>query len=365
MKLSVNNLTAYDIFIKRGLKKQINEYIKEFIKGQNVLIITDSNVSKLYLQEIKKLFKSDEYYKDINILDYTINAGEESKNINNYNDILEFLAKNNFSRKDIIIALGGGVVGDLAGFVSASYVRGISYIQIPTTLLSQVDSSVGGKTAINLKAGKNLAGAFYNPTLVLIDPDFLDTLSDRVYLDGFCEVIKYAYIKDVKLYEKIKDLESKKDIDASIEEIIYRCCDIKREVVLEDHKEAGIRKILNFGHSFGHAIEKYYDYKRFSHGEAVGLGMLMAIDFNNYLNEFDKLKEIYDSLFNILDKLGCKTNLKELDYSELYEILLKDKKIKKNTIDFIFVDIIGKAYIKEIELKDINKYLKSKENKSK
>ncbi len=360
MKLRVENLTAYDIFIKRGLKKQINSYIKEFIKGQNILIITDSNVSSLYLKELKQLFESDDYYKDINVLEYIITAGEQSKNINNYNDILEFLAENNFSRKDIIIAFGGGVVGDLAGFVSSSYVRGISYIQIPTTLLSQVDSSVGGKTAINLKSGKNLAGAFYNPVLVLIDPDFLDTLSDRVYLDGFCEVIKYAYIKDYILYEKIKNLKSKKDIDSSIEEIIYRCCDIKRKVVLKDHKEAGIRKILNFGHSFGHAIEKYYDYKRFSHGEAVGLGMLMAIDFNNYLNELSETKDIYDSLFDILDKLGCKTNLYEIDYNGLYEILLKDKKISKNTIDFIFVDIIGKAYIKEIKLKDIKEYLNSK-----
>lgn len=359
MKLRVENLTSYDIFIKRGLKSKINEYIKKFIKGKNILIITDLNVSKLYLNEIKQILKEDKDYNDLNILDYVIAAGEESKNINNYNDVLEFLAQNNFSRKDMIIALGGGVVGDLAGFVASTYVRGISYIQIPTTLLSQVDSSVGGKTAINLSSGKNLAGTFYNPILVLIDPNFLNTLSKRIYLDGFCEVIKYAYIMDYSLFKKIQEIKDKKDINFFIEEIIYRCCNIKRQIVLQDHKEIGIRKILNFGHSFGHSIEKYYDYKKFSHGEAVGLGMLMAIDFNNYLNKFDKSKEIYDSLFNILNKLGCKTNLKEIDYKGLYNILLKDKKIKKNIIDFVFVDKIGKAYVKEIKLEDVKKYLYS------
>ncbi len=320
-----------------------NEIFKDYLpsavsKNNKIFIITDKNIPSTYIELIKKSMPSN---KVIDLL--KINPGEESKSFTNFQMILNKLAKKKYDRSDCIVAIGGGVVGDLSGFVAASYMRGIDYIQIPTSLLAQVDSSVGGKTAINIESGKNLVGAFKNPKLVLISSVLLKTLPDREFNSGIAEVIKYGLIFNKKIFnifDKNYKLVLKRN-QRVVEELIYESVKTKAKIVTEDEKELGIRAILNFGHTYGHAIEAKNNYKNILHGEAIAVGMRMASKMSlleGHLNEKD-----YNKIINVFNTLGFPEN-KSNNYSDLKKFIMNDKKVKSGNINLILLKGIGRSF---------------------
>ena len=318
----------YDVIIQRHSLDDINNYLN---LNRKVLVLTDSGVPAIYAQKV--LEKSYEGYL------YIINQGEESKSFENFGLILDYLVEKEFSRTDCIVALGGGVVGDLAGFVASTYMRGIDFYNIPTTLLSQVDSSIGGKTAIDKKGIKNIVGAFYPPKKVVIDPEVLKTLDTRQLHSGLVEAIKMAITSNEELFKMI---ENSSDLLMDIDEIIYQSLLIKKEVVEIDPKETGLRKILNFGHTIGHAIEATSTYL---HGESVGLGML-------YMTS----SEVKKRLLKVLEKYKLPTKI-ENDSEELFKYISLDKKRSGNNLTIIYVEKLGTYEIRKILLEDIRKYL--------
>ena len=264
--VKVNASTSYDIIIGENLLDGLGEKAKAVTNARRACIVTDTAVDALYAERAEiSLVKS-----GFDVIKFVIEQGEASKNTQNLVKLLEFLAENRLTRSDIVVALGGGVVGDLAGFAAAVYLRGIDFIQVPTTLLAMVDSSVGGKTAVDLRAGKNLAGAFHQPILVLCDVKTLDTLSDDVFSDGCAEVIKYGVINDRALFDSLKN-----GIKSNIEPVIRECVQHKADIVAEDEFDKGARQLLNLGHTVGHAIEKLSDFE-ISHGRAVAMGMAIV-----------------------------------------------------------------------------------------
>ncbi|MDC0454327.1 3-dehydroquinate synthase, partial [Gammaproteobacteria bacterium] len=290
--------TNYEVEIldKPISKNKLSSAIKSYNK---ILIVTDDGLPKKYLAEIKKLIP-----KSKKVYIYSLPAGEKSKSLKSFNLILENLASLKFDRTDCLIALGGGMVGDITGFVASSYLRGIDFIQIPTTLLSQVDSSVGGKTAINISQGKNLVGAFYNPKKVFISLSYLQTLSEKEYRSGLGEVVKYAFILNKRLHRILKsnsNLVLSRNLKV-LEEVIYESIKTKSKIVTKDEKENGVRALLNFGHTFGHAIEAKNNYKGVSHGEAVVLGMIIASEIS-YLENYITKKEL-EEIKNLITSLG-------------------------------------------------------------
>ena len=264
----------YDILIGTGLLEQCGARIRAVTRAERLAVVTDSNVGPLYLKMVmESLLRA-----GFTAFSVTFPAGEASKNIRTLNNLYEGFADGGLTRGDGVVALGGGVTGDMAGFAAATMFRGVDFIQIPTTLLAQVDSSVGGKTAIDLPQGKNLVGAFYQPKLVLADTGCFATLPDRVLCDGMAEVIKYGMIVDAPFFDFLERLDGIQAAAAHWEEIVYTCCDIKRAVVAEDERDTGRRGILNFGHTLGHAYEKAYHYETYTHGEAVAAGMVKMLE---------------------------------------------------------------------------------------
>ena len=263
----------YDILIERGLLAQAGERIRAVLpKASKLAVVTDSNVEPLYGKTVLDSLSAAGFEARL----FAVPAGEKSKNTSQLARLWEDFMAFGLTRTDAVVALGGGVVGDLAGFAAATVLRGVDFVQIPTTLLAQVDSSVGGKTAIDLKAGKNLAGAFYQPKLVLMDPDVLDTLSLPEFMEGMAEVLKYGCIWDADFFDFLAARPSRHELKPDIEHILYTCCDIKRQVVMEDERDTGLRMILNFGHTLGHAYELAGHYVEWSHGDAVAAGMCAA-----------------------------------------------------------------------------------------
>ena len=264
--IRVNASTSYDIIIGKGILSSLGEYCKTALGVSRVCVLTDDNVEPLYFERAKaSLCRS-----GFEVIKFTIPHGEASKSASYLVELLEFLAENHMTRSDIMVALGGGVVGDLCGFAAAVYLRGIKFVQVPTTLLAAVDSSVGGKTAIDLRAGKNLAGAFHQPSLVVCDCLTLDTLAPEIFADGCAEVIKYGVINDRPFFDSLKE-----GIKENIEEVIARCVINKARVVEEDEFDKGTRQLLNLGHTVGHAIELCSCLK-ISHGSAVAIGMVIV-----------------------------------------------------------------------------------------
>lgn len=328
----------YDIHIGTGLLERADEFIKQVYAGRKIAVVTDSNVEPLYADKLTEAFRRGGFETKV----ITVTAGEESKSIpvleKLYTELLDF----EITRSDLIAALGGGVVGDLTGFAASSLLRGIPFVQIPTTLLAQVDSSVGGKVAVNLKQGKNLVGAFYQPRMVIIDTECLRTLKPEILSDGMAEVIKYGAISDAELFETLKNIKNTEDLFAKIPKIVYTCCDIKRRIVEADEHDTGGRMVLNFGHTFGHAIEKKYNYSGYSHGMAVAAGMVMAC-------EWGEKKGITPE--------GTKTSMEEilqmyslpitadLDEKSLREAVCVDKKGDGGKINLILLREIGDAVI--------------------
>lgn len=343
-KVIVSASKQYEVIIDNNILDSVGKYIKEAVGGRIAVIITDDIVDDLYSKRVENSLKEQNY----STFKFVFKNGEKSKNAVTYIDIVNFLAKNKLSRTDVVVALGGGVVGDMAGFAAATYLRGVRFVQIPTTLLAAVDSSVGGKTAIDLEVGKNLVGAFYQPDLVVCDYSTLDTLSDEIFSDGCAEVIKYGVIASKELFEKC--LEGIKD---NLEEIIYECVKIKRNIVAQDEYDTGLRQLLNYGHTIGHGVEACSGYT-ISHGKAVAIGMVAitksAIDFN--LCE----KGVLDKLKKCLEL--CNLPL-ETSYSadELYNVMLSDKKIDGASINLVIPTEIGNAILHKVSTEELRKYL--------
>ena len=343
-KLTVNVGKTYEIIIEKGIMQECGAYIKKVSSAKKVCVITDSNVAPLYLDRVVSDLEKEGY----EVFSFIFKAGESSKTTAVIVEMVEFLAEKGLTRKDLVVALGGGVCGDMAGFAAAIYLRGIDFVQIPTTLLSQVDSSVGGKTGVDLPQGKNLCGAFHQPVLVLIDPLALHTLSDHYFSDGMGEVIKAGCIKSAQLFEKIEN----KDVKENIEEIIFECVDIKRGVVERDEKEQGERALLNFGHTIGHGIEKLHNFSGVSHGEAVGIGMLMISEIGEKAGLTEK--GTADRIKAVLEKYNMKTSDNHSAES-IIEAMQSDKKRTLNGINFVMLKSIGNSFIYPVENEKINK----------
>lgn len=323
---------SYDIQIGKGIFKEIN--FKKF-RANKYGVITDSNVRKLYGEDLQKLLQS----QDLGVELFDFPAGENSKNWEIAGKIGKELIKKEFNRNSMIIALGGGVVGDLAGFAASFYERGIDYIQIPTTLMAQVDSSIGGKTGVDIPEGKNLFGTFYQPKAVFIDVEFLKTLSEEEIKNGLAEVIKYGMIRDVELFKYLEGNYSNRTDDFYLT-IIKKSCEIKAKIVEQDEREEEIRKILNYGHTVGHAIETIQEYKEISHGEAVGLGMVYEGKISNRLGLLNK--EDLERQNRLIRSAGLPAIYKG-NPDDLIEIMKKDKKAESGEIYFILPAKIGEV----------------------
>lgn len=329
--LNKNIDDSYDIVVERGILKRANEYLK---LDRKVLIVTDSGIPKEYVKTLEALCK----------LPYTVTLemGEGSKSLDSLEKICSVMLEKGFTRKDAVVALGGGVVGDMAGFSASVYMRGVDFYNIPTTLLSQVDSSIGGKTAINFGEVKNIVGAFYQPKKVLIDPELLKTLPYRQIANGLAEAVKMAMTFDSELFALFENQEIN---DSNIEKVIVGSLEIKKRVVEEDEKEQGLRKVLNFGHTIGHGIESEKGMSELYHGECVALGMIpMCLS-----------SEVKERLIKVLKKLGLPTSVDCLP-ERVYASVTHDKKSDSTGVSAIFVSNIGSFEIKKLtfdELKDI------------
>lgn len=330
---------SYNILIEKGLLDRLGSEVKSVYNGEKIFIITDKNVDKFYGEKAQKRLES----QGFKVRKLVLEPGEETKSFKTlpiiYDELLDF----KLTRKDLIITLGGGVIGDLGGFAASSFLRGVPFIQVPTTLLAQVDSSVGGKVAVDLESGKNLVGAFYQPKAVLIDPEVLNTLEDKFYKDGMGEVIKYGCIKDKEFFNRLKKYKSRKEIMEDIEDIIYICCDIKRKVVENDEKDLGERMLLNFGHTLAHAVEKYYNFTGFSHGEAVAIGMYnislksekCGVTSHGVAEEIKQILINYELPYEV-----------ELDDNEaIVNTISLDKKNLGKTLKLILLTEIGESII--------------------
>lgn len=332
--IHINASQPYDVIIGSGLLDTAGTYIKNVLKSSKTVIVTDDIVYDLYGEKLRKSLADAGFTSEF----FVFPNGEASKCHTTLINLYDFLAEMNITRSDSLIALGGGVVGDLTGFAAATYLRGIDYVQIPTTLLAQVDSSVGGKTAVDINGGKNLVGAFKQPKLVIADTDTLSTLTDEIFADGMGEVVKYGMIYSEELFNllatgKVKD---------NLEYVIESCVDIKRQVVENDEFDMGLRMILNFGHTLGHAIEKYYGFSKISHGKGVAIGMYLMT----------KLAEeggiITNKISESLKLCLLKNNLPfecDVPSEELYKGAVNDKKRFSDNINLIVCKTIGKADI--------------------
>ena len=343
-KLTVNVNDKYDILIEKGLIKKAGELTKTVLSGKKLVLVSDTNVYPIYGDDVKSSLEAEGYY----VYTYIFEAGEASKTTKTVIDMVEFMAQNELTREDGVVALGGGVCGDMAGFAAAIFLRGIKFVQIPTSLLAQVDSSVGGKTAVDLPQGKNLCGAFHQPSLVIIDPNVLDTLTEHYFADGMGEVIKYGCIKSETLFNRLEN-ENPKDF---IDDLIFECVDIKRQVVENDEKEHGERALLNFGHTCGHAIEKLWNFEAVSHGEAVGIGMVMITRVSENIGITEK--GTTDRIINVLKKNGMKIEDTH-SISEIVGAMSADKKRTGSGIKFAMLNSIGDSFIKPVENEDIKK----------
>ncbi len=340
-KLTIHASISYDILIGEGLLSNLGASAKEALGGVcRLCIVSDDTVASLYLNEAKASLEETGFLVD----SFVFPHGESSKNTEVLVSLWEFLAEHRLTRSDALVALGGGVVGDLCGFAAATYLRGIRFIQIPTTLLAAVDSSVGGKTGVDLRAGKNLAGAFHQPSLVLCDTKTLTTLPCEIFADGCAEVIKYGMINDRELFERLSD-----DIEANLEEIIARCVWHKAEIVESDEFDRGSRQLLNLGHTIGHAIEACSN-MTLSHGSAVAIGMVIVTRAAVRLGLCPE--DDLTALISLLRRRGLPT---ECPYSaeELTEVALSDKKRTGNTVTLVLPFGIGDSRLYPISVREL------------
>ncbi len=338
----------YDILIEKNLLAKTGELLRERFSPNKILVVTDDTVNALYGVKLIDSLRTQGF--DTKLV--SLPAGEETKSQTALSVLYSAAFAFSITRKDMIIALGGGVIGDLTGFLAATLLRGVPFVQIPTTLLAQVDSSVGGKVAINVPEGKNLVGAFYQPKLVIIDPEVLTTLSDRIFYDGLAEVIKYGLIADKDLFEKLMSCKKRKELMQAIDDIIYTCCNIKRAVVEDDEHDTGRRMILNFGHTLGHVVEKEYQYKTYTHGQAVAFGMVAISKIGEAMGitplGISKQIQKIVSKFDLPEQIPLAGGMKNT--------LALDKKNEGEDINIVLLTEIGKAKVHKMPLDDFLKW---------
>lgn len=345
--ITVRASKTYEVMIGDGLLSQLGSYAAGLQRPGKAAIISDSNVWPLYGAIVENSLRS----AGFETMHHCFPAGEASKNATTYLGILNFLADNQFTRSDIVIALGGGVVGDITGFASATFLRGIPYIQVPTTLLAMVDSSVGGKTAIDLPAGKNLVGAFYQPSLVLCDTDALNSLPDGIFRDGCAEVIKYGVLYDTELFAHL----SACGLNFDRKRVISRCIELKRNVVMEDEFDTGARQKLNLGHTIGHGVEAQSDFT-ISHGQAVAIGMAIVTRAGCQLGLCDPNTVM--QLQSVLDAFQL-PSATDFSASQLYQSALSDKKRSGGTVNLIIPERIGACFIRPTQISELQSFIEA------
>lgn len=335
---------TYDIFIESGLISTLGDRLRSVIGTARLCIVTDTNVDRLHGASLEASLKGFDFVK------FVIEAGESSKCIDTWSALLNFLCENGFDRSDALIAFGGGVVGDLTGFAASTYMRGIRFVQIPTTLLAAVDSSVGGKTAVDLDGGKNLCGTFWQPEAVFCDPDLTETLPTEVFADGMGEVIKYVFLS-----EKLTPDMLRGNIKEQLEDIIAACVEIKRDIVNEDERDTGCRALLNFGHTAAHSIEKCSEYK-VSHGAAVAVGMVIAARGAAHMGICDI--SVADTVSELLRLNGIS---EDCDYSpsELAAAAMADKKKSGKKITLILPERVGHSVLYPMATDDLEAFFAS------
>lgn len=332
---------TYQVHIGSGLLPTLGQQVKTVSKARKIALVSDSNVFPLYGKAARKSLLG----AGLDVVEFVFPAGEESKNGTTYLQLLNFLAENKLTRSDCLIALGGGVVGDLTGFAAATYLRGISYVQVPTTLLAAVDSSVGGKTAIDLDAGKNLCGAFWQPSLVLCDIDTLNTLPDEVFSAGCAEVIKYGVLYDPQLFDHLTQF----GLEFHRETVISRCVELKRNVVMEDEFDTGARMKLNLGHTIGHAIEANSNFT-ISHGQAVAIGMAIVAKASGCT--------CADEIIGTIKKFRLPTTT-NFTAEALCDVALSDKKRFGATINLIIPAAIGDCQIRSLPVEELKSFIEA------
>ncbi len=339
----------YPLYIERGALKNAGKYIKKAYPKARAVIISDENVYPLYGGKVIKSFKQ----QDVMVETIVLPAGEKTKSHEYLLKVYDELVSLGIQKSDVIVSLGGGVIGDLSGYAAATYLRGVGFVQIPTTLLAQVDSSIGGKVAVNLASGKNLVGAFYHPELVIIDSDTLKTLKDDDYASGMAEAIKTGAIADGNLFKLIEDNSGREKSGKVIDEIVAGCCKIKADVVRQDELDNGLRMILNFGHTLGHAIEKQPG-NTLTHGQAVAVGMTAF----SKLGEKLKMTEegTSDRIKNVSKAFGLPCDM-ESDKQKLTEVMARDKKIREGELNVVLLERIGKATIHKVPVSKIGELI--------
>lgn len=335
--LSVSASKKYNITVASDLSSA-KEALSPLLVGDKIAVITDDTVYDLYGNPFIGMFA------DKTVYTHVIRHGESQKNADNYIGLLNRLVEDGLTRNDAVVTFGGGVVGDLGGFVASTYMRGVTLIAVPTTLLSMVDSSVGGKTAINLETGKNLCGTFYQPSAVYVNTLYIKSLPRREFLSGMGEVVKYTYIDD----------EEAIDVNGKIEDVVYKCLKVKAKIVEHDEKEVGERKILNFGHTVGHAIERLSNFE-FSHGECVAKGIKAALDVSKkrYAINGDVFDKLYERLYSVGFDLTCNYTPKEL-----IDAIKHDKKREREGVDFVLIGSDLKPKTEYLSLKELEGYLR-------
>ena len=341
-RITVNTSKPYDIILENGAIKDVAKYITEkYDPPRRVCVMTDSSVGGIYGESVISNLSE----AGFSVFRLLFPAGEHSKNLNTYANMLEALADEGMTRTDIIVALGGGIVGDLAGFVAGTYMRGIDYVFVPTSLMAIIDSSLGGKTGVNLAGGKNMTGMFWTPSLVISDPDVLETLSEEKLQDGLAEAIRSAVVSDGALVTYIE----KKDYDY----IIDRCISINKTLIEVDEKDEGLRQLLSFGHTLSHGIEKLSSYG-ITHGQAVAKGMVGEAKACAKMG-YSKM-DISQELSAVLEKLGMNPGI-SMDPEDLYRQTLIDKKIVGNSINIIVPDVIGRCSLRKISLEELRDFI--------
>ena len=336
MRLEVQTARPYSVVIENGLLDRVGELALETRKpGSKAMLISDSNVFPLYGERVQASLER----AGFPVSRFVFPAGEGSKQISTVCEMYRALSENGFTRTDFIVTLGGGVTGDMGGFAAATFLRGMEFIQVPTTLLSQVDASVGGKTGVDLPFGKNLVGAFHQPAAVLTDPETLKTLPDHFFRDGMGEVIKYGCIADEPLFQALEEGKALEDL----EDLLARCVRCKKELVEEDTRDTGRRMILNFGHTFGHALEKLHNFQDLTHGEAVGIGMVWACRVGERLGVTPE--GTADRVLEVLKRYGLPTQ-DDFSWEQVVDATALDKKSDGATLRVILLSKIGESVIR-------------------
>lgn len=342
---------GYKILIERNITKKIGSYLKENCSSKKIAVITDHNIKRLYGSGLVKDLADEGFETKV----ISIEPGEASKSLDTLKEVYKELAEFKLTRGDLIIAFGGGVVGDLAGFAASTYLRGIPYIQVPASLLAQVDSSIGGKVAVDLAQGKNLVGSFYHPKAVLIDPELLKTLDKNFFHDGLAEIIKYGCIRDESIIDELMNSKNDEELLEMIDSLIYKCCSIKKSLVEKDERDFGERMLLNFGHTLGHAIEKYFNYSKYTHGEAIAIGMAHITRNTEKLGLTQRGTE--KRIKEVLNKFELPYETPLMEKESVENAVMLDKKSSGKSISLVIIESIGQGTVEKIGIDELENYI--------